>query len=74
MTRKLCSWFLRVFSAFLILVAAAALMVSIVLKDLDYYTRLGLQNFEDATGYRLTFGRVSTHIERWAGVRIDNLG
>jgi len=72
MTRKLLSRFLRVFAILLILVAAAAFMVSMLLKDLDYYTRLGLQNFEDATGYRLTFSKVSTHIARGGGFRIDD--
>jgi len=72
MTRKLLSRFLRVFSVLLILIAAAALMVSMLLKDLDYYTRWGLQNFENATGYRLTFRKVSMDIERWAGFRIDD--
>ena len=72
MTRKLLSRFLRVFAILLILVAAAVLIVSMLLKDLDYYTRLGLQNFEDATGYRLTFSKVSMHIERGGAFRIDD--
>ena len=72
MTSKLLSRILRVFSLLLIFIAVVALMVSMLLKDLDYYTRWGLQNFENATGYRLTFSKVSTHIERWAGFRIDD--
>ena len=41
MTSKLLSRSLRVFSLLLIIVAVAALMVSMLLKDLDYYTRMG---------------------------------
>ena len=72
MTRKLLSRFLRVFSVLLIIVAVAALMLSMLLKDVNYYTRLGLQNFEKATGYRLTFRDITTHVGRGVGFRIDD--
>ena len=72
MTRKLLSRFLRVVSLLLIIVAVAALMLSMLLKDVNYYTRMGLQNFEKATGYRLTFRDVTTHVGRGLGLRIDD--
>lgn len=72
MTRKLLSRFLRVFSLLLIIGAVAGLMLSMLLKDVNYYTRLGLQNFEKATGYRLTFRNITTHVGRGVGFRIDD--
>jgi len=72
MTSKLLSRSLRVFSVLLIVLAAAAFALSFLLKDLDYYTRLGLQDLEEKTGYRVEFSRVATHIGWWAGLRIDD--
>jgi len=72
MTRKLLSRALRVSSVLLIMVAVAALALSVFLLDLNYYTRRALQRFEEATGYRLTFSDVSLHVEHGAGLRIDD--
>ena len=72
MTRKLLSRFLRVVSVLLVIFAVAGLMLSMLLKDVNYYTRMGLENFEKATGYRLTFRDVTTHVGRGFGLRIDD--
>jgi len=72
MTRKLFSLLLRIAALLVVVCACAALVLSLLLQDLDHYTRAALQQFEAATGYRVTFSHVALHIVRGAGLRIDD--
>lgn len=72
MASKIFSRSMRIVSLLLVAAALAAFGLSTVLKDIDHYTRMALQHFEESSGYRLTFSRVAVHAVRGAGLRIDD--